>query len=74
MASENDTLVFTWSGDKVNDALCLMLAGQGCTAWNEGLAVRVQKCRATDLEHALRSITEAGERGACYAWAGVPLR
>jgi len=52
--------MLSWSGDKANDALCLMLSSRGYTAWNEGLAVRVHKCRIEELEPALRSIGQAG--------------
>jgi ATP-dependent Lhr-like helicase len=74
VASENDVLVFPWSGDKVNDALCLMLSGHGCAAWNEGLAVRVQKCRATDLEAIFRSIAVGGSEAlATRTWSRTAM-
>ncbi|MCU1284097.1 MAG: box helicase domain protein [Acidobacteriales bacterium] len=51
-------LLFTWRGDRVNDALSLLLSTSGHRSWNEGLAVRIKASDSSAVRHALTTISK----------------
>jgi ATP-dependent Lhr-like helicase len=58
LADGDSTLLFTWRGDRVNDALSLLLSTTGCRSWNEGVAVRVKASDPSAVRHALATISK----------------
>lgn len=54
----DSVLLFTWRGDRTNDALALMLSSRGHRAWNEGLAVHVPKCSRDEVRILLKDIKD----------------
>lgn len=59
-----DTLLMTWRGDWVNDALVILLAEKGLAATNEGIAVNVARTDPLHVLDALDEIVEGGVRDA----------
>lgn len=59
--SGDDCLLFTWRGDKANDALALILSILGYPAWNEGVAIRVRKAGRDDVRVGLAAVENFGE-------------
>lgn len=53
-----DILLLTWKGDWINDGLCMLLAYQGLTATNEGLAINVTNAATDRFLDALAEIAE----------------
>jgi len=53
-----DILLLTWKGDWINDGLCMLLAYQGLTTTNEGLAINATN---TSTDRFLDVLTEIAE-------------
>jgi len=49
----NDTILFTWLGDWINDTLALMLIHHGLRASNEGLLVRIHGTKDDEVMNVL---------------------
>lgn len=56
LAYGDSSFVFTWRGDRVNDALVILLQRLGLTAWNEGLTVSVRDATVREVKIALSQI------------------
>lgn len=56
-------LIFTWRGDKVNDALALIISNFGYSAWNEGLTIRVRRAARSEV---LDLMCKIGESDVAY--------
>lgn len=56
----SDTLLMTWRGDWVNDALVILLADKGLAATNEGIAVNVARSAPPPVLDALDEIVGGG--------------
>lgn len=56
----DSVFLFTWRGDRTNDALSLLLSGCGHRAWNEGLAVHVPKCSREEVRILLQDVKHKG--------------
>lgn len=66
-----DTLLMTWRGDWVNDALTMLLADRGLAATNEGIAVNVARTDADRVMDALDEIVECGVQDVTQLLSGV---
>ena len=56
LAYGDSTSVFTWRGDRVNDALVILLQRLRLTAWNEGLTVSVRNATVREVRDAFSRI------------------
>jgi ATP-dependent Lhr-like helicase len=54
--SGDDSLLLTWKGDRLNDALALILSTLGYPAWNEGIAIRVRKASRDEVREGLAAV------------------
>jgi ATP-dependent helicase Lhr and Lhr-like helicase len=52
----DSVFVFTWRGDRVNDAMALLFSARGFRAWNEGLAVHISKCTPAEAQRVVGEI------------------
>jgi ATP-dependent Lhr-like helicase len=55
----NSTVLLTWRGDWINDALALLLTAHGLETSNEGVGLRVHSTDAKCLEAVLRQIADS---------------
>lgn len=53
-----DTILMTWSGDSINDALVMLLNSRGIIAVNEGIAVRLVGVLQAQAEQTLKQISD----------------
>ncbi len=72
VAQGAETCVLTWMGDRVNDALVLLLAQFGVEAMNEGVALTVRADEERTREVLGQIADWDGEGAALFSTAEVP--
>lgn len=57
----NDTLIFGWRGDRVNNTLAVALAEAGLRVSLDGVAVHINDCTADDAHAVIRDLAYRGQ-------------